>query len=102
MQSANKDLLFQGVSHAIQECLNKKIPVMLHQRIIDDLGIDSLRIVRLAVLLENQFEIPLVLSDWMESVEDFSLLTVASLVNYLDEVLAKIKTSEDSYAKYSE
>jgi acyl carrier protein len=55
---------------------------------IGDLGFDSIRIVALSIALEETFERPLLLSDWLSSGPDATRLTVASLYEYVWTVVS--------------
>jgi acyl carrier protein len=53
---------------------------------VEDLGYDSLRVAALAVALENQLGRPVLLNDWLASAEDPAILTVESLVRYVQDL----------------
>jgi acyl carrier protein len=57
-------------------------------RLVDDLGFDSIRIASLSVEMERELGEPLLLNDWVGAVGDPALLTVGSLVDYVRTVLA--------------
>jgi acyl carrier protein len=53
-------------------------------RLVDDLGFDSLRISNLALELERVLGVPVLLNDWIADAADVDSLTVAALAAYLD------------------
>jgi acyl carrier protein len=52
-------------------------------RLVDDLGFDSLRIAMLALELEAEFGEPFLINDWIAETGDVSRLTVGSLAEYV-------------------
>ena len=58
-------------------------------RLVDDLGFDSTGIASLTIALEDEFDDVLLLNDWITAASSPSELTVASLVDYLTELLAE-------------
>jgi acyl carrier protein len=61
--------------------------VAVGDRLVDDLGFDSIRMASLSVEVEREIGEPILLNDWVGSVGDPSLLTVASLVDYVRTAL---------------
>ena len=51
------------------------------------LGYDSLRMASLAIALEEEFERPLLLAEWIARAGDPEALTVGSLCEYIAEIL---------------
>jgi acyl carrier protein len=58
-------------------------------RLVDDLGFDSLRIATLAFELEREFGEAFLLNDWIADTHDVSDLTVRSLAVYVETCLAE-------------
>lgn len=56
--------------------------------LIDDFELDSAAVASLTIALEDQFDDVLLLNEWIASADDPSALTVASLVDYLTDLLA--------------
>ncbi len=52
-------------------------------RFLVDLGFDSLRMVAMSLALEDAFDRPLLLNDWLGGAPDVSALTVESLCDYV-------------------
>ena len=64
------------------------VQLLPEHRLVDDLGFDSTSIATLTIALEDEFQDVLLLNDWIASAHDPSELTVRSLVDYLQELLA--------------
>lgn len=58
-------------------------------RLVDDLGLDSMNVASLTIALEDEFDDVLLLNDWIAGASNPSQLTVDSLVDYLIGVLAE-------------
>jgi acyl carrier protein len=61
--------------------------VTVTDRLVDDLGFDSIRIARLSIELEDELGEHVLLNDWVGAVGDPTLLTVGSLVEYIRTIL---------------
>ncbi len=79
----------QGSAGASPSGSRRQIEVRLEHHLVEDLGVDSVNIASLTIALEDQFEDVLLLNDWIASASSPSELTVASLVDYLMELLAE-------------
>ena len=55
--------------------------------LVAQLGYDSLRMASLAIALEDEFGRPLLLAEWIARAADPEQLTVASLCEYIGEIL---------------
>jgi acyl carrier protein len=75
------------VKEAVRNASERKAGVQPAQRLIGDLGFDSLRMVALSLALEDQFDRPLLLNDWLGCSTDVNDLTVGSLAEYVYTVL---------------
>jgi acyl carrier protein len=62
--------------------------VAVTDRLVDDLGFDSIRIANLSVEIEHELGEPILLNDWVGSAGDPALLTVASLVDFVRNAMA--------------
>ena len=71
-----------------RSCPGGQRTVGVADRLVDDLGFDSIRIASLSVEMERELGEPLLLNDWVGAVGDPALLTVGSLVDYVRTVLA--------------
>lgn len=56
-------------------------------RLVDDLGFDSVNVASLTIALEDQFDDVLLLNDWIAAANSPSDLTVDSLVDYVQSIL---------------
>jgi acyl carrier protein len=90
-----RDFVLKGVSKAIRAGAKGPMPeqIELGQRFINDLGFDSMSIALLALALEDEFDRPILLHDWIARHTDPTSLTVASLCAYLEEVLPDARPS---------
>ena len=61
----------------------KDRPLQASDRLVDDLGFDSLRIATLALELEAEFGEPFLINEWIAGTDDVSRLTVGSLAEYV-------------------
>jgi acyl carrier protein len=74
---------------AVRGALSPLVPPRARGRIapaaslIDDLGMDSLKVVELTMRLERALGRPVFLPEWIASVDDPAQLTVGSLVAFL-------------------
>ena len=66
---------------------DKTADVRPHDRLVDDLGLDSMNVASLTIALEDEFDDVLLLNDWIAGASNPSELTVDSLVDYLIGVL---------------
>ena len=71
-----------------RSCPNRERRVDATDRLVDDLGFDSIRIANLSVEIEHELGEPILLNDWVGSAGVPALLTVASLVDFVRGVLA--------------
>jgi acyl carrier protein len=55
--------------------------------LVASLGYDSLRMASLAIALEDEFQRPLLLAEWIARAPDPEELTVGSLCEYIDEIM---------------
>ena len=58
-----------------------------HHSVVLDLGFDSLKIAMLALALEEEFGCPMMLDEWIRLHRSPGALTVASLCDFLREVV---------------
>jgi acyl carrier protein len=75
------------VVRAIRASMHRATPPRPDDSLVLDLGFDSLRISTLMISLESEFGQPLLLIEWVSRVEDPTELTVASLCDYIEELL---------------
>lgn len=68
---------------------DEAIDVRPEDHLVDDLGFDSASMASLTIALEDEFDDVLLLSDWIGSAANPSELTVASLVDYLTNLLSE-------------
>jgi acyl carrier protein len=78
-----------GVVAAIRAVARERAParIDLDHSFVDDLGFDSMGIVVLGLALEDRFDRPVLLDEWIGRCEDPTELTVGSLCAYLEESL---------------
>jgi acyl carrier protein len=67
---------------------DERLEVNPEDHLVDDLGFDSVSMASLTIALEDEFADVLLLNDWIASASSPSELTVASLVDYLADLLA--------------
>ena len=84
-ESAIEEKVVRAVARS---CPDRLQVVTVDDRLVDDLGFDSIRIASLSVEMERELGEPILLNDWVGSAGDPALLTVASLVDYVRAVLA--------------
>ena len=79
-----------GVVAAIRAVKKEHAPARIEpdHSFVTDLGFDSMGIVVLGLALEDRFDRPVMLDEWIGRCEDPTELTVASLCSYLEESLA--------------
>jgi acyl carrier protein len=79
-----------GVVAAIRAVARERAPARIEPEhsFVTDLGFDSMAIVVLGLALEDRFDRPVMLDEWIGRCEDPTELTVASLCSYLEESLA--------------
>jgi acyl carrier protein len=87
----DRDAVFAKVRTALRQVLAEKAPadVQLRDRLVDDLGLDSMNVASLTIALEEEFEDVLLLNDWIAGARSPSELTVESLVDYVAGLLAE-------------
>lgn len=76
------------VRKAVIDTLGKKIELKLDDSFVATLGFNSLRMVSLSLALEDEFQTPLLLNDWIAQHEDPKMLTVGSLCQYVGRAIA--------------
>jgi acyl carrier protein len=84
-ESAIEERVVRAVSRS---CPDRLRTVTVTDRLVDDLGFDSIRIASLSVEIEHELGEAILLNDWVGAAGDPALLTVASLVEYVRTVLA--------------
>lgn len=79
----------EGVVAAIRAVARDRAPARIESThsFVNDLGFDSMRIVVLGLALEDRFERPVLLDEWIARCSDPAELTVASLCEWLEETL---------------
>lgn len=75
------------VKKAVQKTAPRNRRVEPRHTLVTELGFDSLRLVTLSLALEETFEQPLLLNDWLACASDPSELTVASLSDFIWDLL---------------
>jgi acyl carrier protein len=70
-----------------RSCVESGRMVTVTDRLVDDLGFDSIRVARLSIELEDELGEHVLLNDWVGAVGDPALLTVGSLVDYIQTLL---------------
>lgn len=75
------------VKKAIFATLGKTTELKSTDSFVLALGFNSLRMVSLSLALEDEFEAPLLLNDWISGCDDPRALTVGSLVDYIEKIL---------------
>ena len=83
MMEFNESELLDTVCWAVESVCDIPVDARPEHRLIDDLQFDSLLMTSLAVELESEFSQPILLSDWIASATDLSMLTVKSLADHL-------------------
>jgi acyl carrier protein len=83
---------FAGVVAAIRASAESSLPPTIEpwQSFVVDLGFDSVAVAILAVELEEQFGVPVLLDTWVAESADPDQLTVASLCAYLSSRLGDV------------
>lgn len=82
--------IFAKVRAALRSVLeDEQVEIAPEQHLVDDLGFDSTSIATLTIALEDEFEDVLLLNDWIARAHNPSELTVGSLVDYLQQLLAE-------------
>jgi acyl carrier protein len=84
------DQITDGVVAAIRAVARERAPARIEpgHSFVTDLGFDSMGIVVLGLALEDRFDRPVMLDEWIGRCEDPTDLTVASLCSYLEESLS--------------
>jgi acyl carrier protein len=77
------------VDKAILAAMQRSAKINRSDSLVLTLGFDSLRVASLAIALEDQLDRPILLNDWIASCSDPTALTVASLHEYVWQVLNK-------------
>jgi acyl carrier protein len=83
------DPILRSVIAAIGSAAKGPMPQQIEpqQSFINDLGFDSMSLALLALALEDEFDQPILLHDWIARHADFTTLTVASLCAFLAETM---------------
>lgn len=68
---------------------DKTIVIRPEQHLVEDLGFDSMNVASLTIALEDEFDDVLLLNDWIASAHNPGDLTVASLIDYLVDLLGE-------------
>ncbi len=77
------------VKKAVLAALGKKVELNDADSFVAKLGFNSLRMVSLSLALEDEFNRPLLLNDWISRCDDPQLLTISSLCEYIHDVLSR-------------
>ncbi len=86
----DRAVVFAKVRSALRQVLeNPTADVQPQHRLVDDLGVDSMKVASLTIALEDELDDVLLLNDWIAGARNPSELTVESLVAYLCDVLAE-------------
>ena len=80
--------VYEKTCAAIREAMQSARELAENDRLVFDLGFDSLRIATLSIAIEEEFGAVILLNEWLSSVDDPDRLTVGSLANYLAGVTA--------------
>ena len=76
------------VKSAILKVMQKTVALRKLDSFVSILGFNSLRMVSLSLALEEEFGCQLLLNDWIASADDPRDLTVGSIYDYVEKVLA--------------
>lgn len=77
------------VKRAVAATCERKVKVKDQDNLILSLQFNSLRIASLAIALEKELDQPLLLNEWIGRCNDPAMLTVASLGDYIWEVVQR-------------
>jgi acyl carrier protein len=87
----NREQVLARISAALRDAADDPaLAIAPGDRLVDDLGFDSTGIASLTIALEEVFDEVLLLNDWITSASSPSELTVASLVDYVSELLGEL------------
>jgi len=75
--------VYEKTCAAIRDTMHTARELSENDRLVLDLGFDSLRIATLSIAIEEEFGAVILLNEWLSSVDDPDRLTVGSLANYL-------------------
>ncbi len=81
--------ILRRVARALQDTAKLPKKPQPGDRLIHDLGFDSLKVAGLALALEKEFGEPLLLTDWITRAADPDKLTVKSLCDYISYALER-------------
>ncbi len=84
----NRTDIEDRVKTTILKVMQKTVALKKSDSFVSVLGFNSLRMVSLSLALEEEFGCQLLLNDWIASAEDPRDLTVGSLFDYVERVLA--------------
>ena len=70
-----------------RSCPDRGRVVTVTDRLVDDLGFDSIRIARLSIEIDDELGEHILLNDWVGAAGDPALLTVGSLVEFVRTIL---------------
>lgn len=78
--------LFDLVVASLRDAASHELPANIqpHDSLVEDLGFDSLTISVLALELEQRLDRSVLMSRWVENIQDPSQLTVGSLCAHLE------------------
>lgn len=81
MKYPRREEILAGIAEVAKEHLALGRPLHPHSRLVEDLGLDSLRLLTLAVEVENRFRVCL------EPADEQAIVTVADLVQAIERCL---------------
>lgn len=90
--TVNRPDIEDRVKATILKVMQKTVALKKSDSFVSVLGFNSLRMVSLSLALEEEFGCQLLLNDWIASAEDPRALTVGSLFDYVERVLAASDT----------
>lgn len=76
------------VKSTILKVMQKTVALRKSDSFVSVLGFNSLRMVSLSLALEEEFGCQLMLNDWIASADDPRDLTVGSIYDYVEKILA--------------
>ena len=72
---------------AVGAAMDEPRPVCSSDRLVTDLGFDSLRMASLSLTIEDEFGETLLLNEWITVAEHPATLTVASLADFVHDCI---------------
>lgn len=82
--------VFDRVCRALAQVVEPPRAIEGKHRLVDDLGLDSIKVASLTIALEDEFDDILLLNDWIAAARDPRELTVESLANYVRVLLGEM------------